>query len=247
MLLRAHNLCKTYLMGRTSVRVLRGTSLALEAGEFLVVKGASGSGKSTLLHLLGGLDVPTAGVVEFNGKDIFAASERERRIYRNRHVGFVFQFFHLLPELNVLENVLIPRMVACSAWRWRSVRSEARRDAEALIERVGLSERINHRPKELSGGESQRVAIARALINRPALLLADEPTGNLDAVIGGGILRLFTEFNEAGQAIVMVTHDRQVASRAHRCVELGDGVLQEAKMPGVRHTADRPEPKEVAP
>lgn len=209
------------------IRVLRGASVTAKRGEFLVIRGASGSGKSTLLHLLGALDVPERGTVEFEGRDVFALGRRARRAYRNRQVGFVFQFYHLLPECTVLENILMPQMVARSIGRWRSARRRARRDAEELLERMGLLDRARHRPSELSGGERQRVAIARALINRPALLLADEPTGNLDARIGAEILSLLTELNAAGQTIVMVTHDAGVAAQAHRCVQLSEGEIRE--------------------
>lgn len=227
-LLRATDLHRTYRMGKAEVHVLRGASLRVEEGEFLVIMGASGSGKSTLLHVLGALDVADRGSVEFRGRDIFAGSSRERNRYRNDDIGFVFQFYHLLPELTVVENVLAPRLVKHSFVAWRTARRGARRDAEEMLDRVGLAHRVKHRPAELSGGERQRVAIARALINRPALLLADEPTGNLDAAIGAEILRLLAEMNAAGQTIVMVTHDAQVASRAHRQVTLREGAIQEA-------------------
>jgi ABC-type lipoprotein export system ATPase subunit len=196
-------------------------------GEFLVVMGSSGSGKSTLLHVLGALDYPDQGSVQFRGADLFTAAPAMRREYRNQHIGFVFQFYHLLPELTVAENVAVPRYVGTSLWRWSGARRSALREASALLERVGLSERIKHRPNELSGGERQRVAIARALINRPALLLADEPTGNLDEATGAGILKLLAEFSQAGQTIIMVTHDAKVASRAHRRVQLSEGVIKE--------------------
>lgn len=224
-LLIARELHKTYTLGRSTLAVLRGASLAARQGEFLVIMGASGSGKSTLLHMLGGLDVPDRGEVEFKGRFVFAGGDAPRESYRNRDVGFVFQFYHLLPELNVLENVLAPWMVRYSGWNWWKHRGEARRAATGLLDRVGLSQRLKHRPRELSGGERQRVAIARALVNRPALLLADEPTGNLDARIGAEILDLLTEFNEAGQTIIMVTHDANVAERAHRRLILADGMI----------------------
>ncbi|MCO6436630.1 MAG: ABC transporter ATP-binding protein [Phycisphaerae bacterium] len=223
-LLVARDLHKTYTLGRSTLAVLRGASLQAREGEFLVVMGASGSGKSTLLHVLGGLDEPDRGEVEFKGRLVFAGSTN-RESYRNRDVGFVFQFYHLLPELNVLENVLAPWLVRYSGWNWWKHRGEARRAATELLDRVGLSERLKHRPRELSGGERQRVAIARALVNRPALLLADEPTGNLDARIGAEILDLLGEFNAAGQTIIMVTHDANVAARAHRRLVLADGMI----------------------
>lgn len=226
-LLSAKGLHKSYRMGLADVHVLRGASLEADAGEFLVVMGSSGSGKSTLLHILGALDAPDRGTVEFRGRRMFEMPLRVRNSYRNRDVGFVFQFYHLLPELNVLENVLTPCMVGATFLTWRSRRGQAQRNARELLEQFGLSERLRHRPNELSGGERQRVAIARALVNRPALLLADEPTGNLDEATGAGILRLLTGLNESGQTIVMVTHDAKVASLAHRRVHLGDGVVRD--------------------
>jgi len=222
-MLQAQNIHKSYRLGASDVHVLRGASLTAERGEFLVIMGASGSGKSTLLHILGALDVPDRGWVEFGGRRLFDIPIAARENYRNREIGFVFQFYHLLPELNVLENVLLPRLVMHSLWSWGGHRRTARRDAAAILERVGLLQRIRHRPKELSGGERQRVAIARALINSPSLLLADEPTGNLDASMGAGILDLLTELNEDGQTVVLVTHDPAVACRAHRSVRLEDG------------------------
>jgi len=224
----ARGIHKSYGTGHAEVKVLRGASLEAEQGEFLVIMGASGSGKSTLLHILGALDTPDRGTVEFRGERLSALPSLGRGLYRNRDVGFVFQFYHLLPELNVLENVLIPRMVTHGVWGWRSAGRAARRDAAQMLDRVGLTDRATHRPNELSGGERQRVAIARALINRPALLLADEPTGNLDEAIGAEILKLLGELNEADQTIIMVTHDAQVASRAHRRVHLAEGIIREA-------------------
>ncbi len=227
-LLSARGLHKSYIMGRSTVRVLRGASLSVAEGEFLAIMGASGSGKSTLLHILGALDLPDKGTVTFRGDDVFKMGSAARRVLRSREIGFVFQFYHLLPECTVLENVLMPGLVAHSFWSWQSLRRRAQRETMELLDRVGLAERAKHRPNELSGGERQRVAIARALANQPSLLLADEPTGNLDAAIGSEILNLLAELNEAGQTIVMVTHDAHVASRAHRRVQLGDGMIREA-------------------
>ena len=184
-ILRAEKLHKTYQLGRVQLKVLRGVSLSVRAGEFAAIQGASGSGKSTLLHLMGALDVPTAGRVLFEGQDIFAARNAARDRLRNRTFGFIFQFYHLLPELNVLENVAISRMIGSSVLGWASQRGDTRKLAAELLDRVGLSQRLKHKPNELSGGEQQRVAIARALVNRPRVLLADEPTGNLDQKTGG--------------------------------------------------------------
>jgi ABC-type lipoprotein export system ATPase subunit len=247
LMLRAQGVHKSYLMGREPLRVLRGASLEVARGEFVVVTGASGSGKSTLLHVLGALDVPDRGTVTFDGRSLFDLPDADRRRYRSHEVGFVFQFYHLLPECNVLENVLMAGMVACPLWRWRQSRHQKRTDAEALLERLGLSERLRHRPKELSGGERQRVAIARALVNRPALLLADEPTGNLDAEAGRGILKLLTELNVAGQTIVMVTHDPKVAAHAHRFVRLSGGVIRAAAAPGHEPKSTGSTAKETIP
>lgn len=236
-ILRAKGIHKSYGAGHAEVKVLRGSSLEVQAGEFVVIMGASGSGKSTFLHLLGALDTPDRGRVEFRGESVFDWPRRTQGLYRNRDVGFVFQFYHLLPELNVLENVMTPRMVSSTLLAWRSRRRSVRREAAEMLERVGLADRLKHRPSELSGGERQRVAIARALINRPALLLADEPTGNLDAASGVEILKLLVEFSDAGQTIVMVTHDATVASRAHRRVRLSEGVISEMGAPnGGRET-----------
>jgi lipoprotein-releasing system ATP-binding protein len=221
--LQASDLHKTYRLGKTELKVLRGCSLSVERGEFVCIMGSSGSGKSTLLHLLGALDTPDRGSVRFEGPDVFARPFWQRDQLRNETFGFVFQFYHLLPELNVLENVLIPCMVGTSTLGWYRRRGEYRRRAIEMLERFGLGQRLRHRPNELSGGERQRVAIARALANRPAVLLADEPTGNLDAATGREILGVLKSLNQEGQTIVMVTHDPQVAASAHRTLTLVDG------------------------
>ncbi len=242
--LEARGLFKIYAMGRATIEVLRDCSLRVREGEFLAVMGKSGSGKSTLLHILGALDVPQRGQVFFDGRPVFApesrrrlhtgltdvlrADERRRNALRARAFGFVFQFYHLLPELSVLENVLLPKMVACGTLRWFSQRRQARREALAILERLGLGGRIRHKPAELSGGERQRVAIARALIHKPRVLLADEPTGNLDAETGEQILQIFDDLHAEGQTIVMVTHDAGVAARADRICVLRDGRLHPA-------------------
>ncbi|GMU21648.1 MAG: macrolide ABC transporter ATP-binding protein [Phycisphaerae bacterium] len=229
LILRASNLHKSYLLGRTTLKVLKGVSISLERGEFVAVMGSSGSGKSTLLHVLGALDIPDAGNVLFEGQDVFAGSSAQRDRLRNATFGFVFQFYHLLPELDVLENVLIPCMVGHSVAGWLGRRGELKDHAVAMLERMGLAQRLRHRPNELSGGERQRVAIARALANRPKVLLADEPTGNLDATTGREILSILKGLNAEGQTIVMVTHDPLVAASAHRIVSLVDGRISVRK------------------
>jgi len=219
---------KSYWLGRVRLHVLRGLSLSIRKGEFVAVTGASGSGKSTLLHLVGLLDRPDKGRIMLNGQDTAGMSGRLRNRIRCRQIGFVFQFYHLLPELTVLENVLLPAKVDCSTWGWISRRRSARREAIDLLGRLGLSDRLNHRPKELSGGERQRTAIARALINRPQILLADEPTGNLDSKAGQQIMKLLEDFNrQANQTLLMVTHDSSLACRADRVLHLRDGRFDE--------------------
>lgn len=225
-MLRAHNIHKSYMMGQEALAVLRGASLTVKKREFIAIMGASGSGKSTLLHILGALDLPDSGEVIINGVDVFALRNSQREQLRCHDIGFVFQFYYLLPELNLLENTLLPRMVGSSVLGWLTARTEARTAARAILDQVGLAHRMRHRPRELSGGEAQRAAIARALVNHPELLLADEPTGNLDSRTGEGILDLLSQLNGQGQTIVMVTHDLQTASYAGRCVTLEDGQIR---------------------
>ena len=217
-LLSARALAKSYTMGRRILDVLRGVSLDVARGEFLALRGASGAGKSTLLHLIGGLDSPNAGEIFFAGQNIAAFSERELTHFRNHRVGFVFQAYHLLPELNALENVCLPARVA------RVPAAQAIARGSELLARVGLSARLEHKPFELSGGEQQRVAIARALINEPELLLADEPTGNLDSHTGLEIIELLKQLRaEKQMTLVIATHDAKVAATAPRVIELVDG------------------------
>lgn len=213
-------------MGATRVEVLKGVDLAAREGEFVAVVGASGSGKSTLLHILGGLDKPDKGEVRFGSRDLNRIGARELNRYRNSTVGFVFQFYHLLDELSVLENVFLPAMVSRSMVGWLMTRRSAKRQAGELLKQLGLGDRARHKPYQLSGGERQRVAIGRALMNQPRLLLADEPTGNLDSATGNGILEAFERLNKAGQTIVMVTHDERIARRAQRIITLEDGRIR---------------------
>ena len=217
-LLRARALTKTYAMGKRSLEVLRGVDLDVARGEFLALRGASGAGKSTLLHLIGGLDLPNAGEIFFDGQNLVAFSEYKLTEFRNRRVGFIFQAYHLLPELTALENVCLPARMA----RIASAKVEIR--GRELLARVGLQDRLEHKPSELSGGEQQRVAIARALINEPELVLADEPTGNLDSKTGGEIIELLRSLRaEKSTTLVIATHDAKVAANAERVIELVDG------------------------
>jgi lipoprotein-releasing system ATP-binding protein len=224
-IIEAEGVYKSYRMGATEVKVLRGVNLQVKTGEFLAIVGGSGSGKSTLLHILGALDRPDKGAVLFENQRLNGASARRLNRFRNREVGFVFQFYHLLDELNVLENVYLPAMASKSVIGWLGCRGRAKKRARTLLQEFGLGDRFKHRPYELSGGERQRVAIARALMNEPRLLLADEPTGNLDWRTGNGILEVFEKLNAGGQTIVMVTHDDRIAKRAGRIVTLADGKI----------------------
>lgn len=225
-ILEARNIHKSYSMGRQQMHVLRGADLKVRRGEFLAIMGASGSGKSTLLHIFGLLDRPDKGEVIFEGDTVFKLRKSRQDRIRNRDIGFVFQFYHLLPELNVQENILLPMMVGSSIWQWPGRRRAAQQRTRELLDAVGLTEQQNQRPATLSGGERQRAAIARALVQKPKLLLADEPTGNLDSAAGNAILELMTRLNQAGQTIVMVTHDANVAGLADRTVVLRDGKIQ---------------------
>jgi lipoprotein-releasing system ATP-binding protein len=222
--LRGIGLRKTYRSGGGSLEVLQGVDIELSPGEFVAVVGQSGSGKTTLLHLLGLLDAPDAGEVHLGDTRIDTLPASRQDHVRNTRIGMVFQSYHLLPELNAVENVLAPLFVRYGVLEWFRRRQEAREQAVALLERFGLGGRLHHRPQQLSGGEMQRVAIARALIARPQLLLADEPTGNLDAASGAGILETLAELNHSdGLSIVMVTHDAAIAARAGRTIRLADG------------------------
>ncbi|WP_165250832.1 ABC transporter ATP-binding protein [Paludisphaera soli] len=224
----ALGLCKSYRKGKIEVPVLHGVDMEASRGELVAVIGASGSGKSTMLHLLGLLDQPDGGRVELDGRRIDDRPDRERDLMRNRTFGFIFQFYHLLPELTALENVMMPHLIRSGLFAYIKERKAIRRDAEEMLERVGLGHRLTHQPSELSGGEMQRAAIARALVGRPEVLLADEPTGNLDAATGQGVLELLRDLNrERGLTMILVTHDQQIANQADRVVRLAEGRIEE--------------------
>ena len=226
-MLTATNLHKTYRRHTSLAPVLRGLDLEVHPGEFLSVIGASGSGKSTLLHLLGTLDRPDNGEICLDGRRIDDLPGRERDALRNQTFGFIFQFYHLLPELNALENVLVPAMIERSIFGWWGRRRELHKRAAGILDRVGLGHRLGHKPRELSGGEMQRAAIARALLNRPRILLADEPTGNLDEDTGREIIRLLRSLNrEEGLTIVMVTHNLDLVAATDRVVRITAGRVE---------------------
>ena len=228
-LLAACNLHKSYRKHKIVVPVLNGLDLAVEPGEFLCVVGASGSGKSTLLHLLGTLDQPDEGSILLDGERIDNVPSKRRDELRNGTFGFIFQFYHLLPELSALENVLMPQLIHCSLWGWLTSRRAMRKQAVELLERVGLGHRIHHKPRELSGGEMQRAAIARALCSKPRVLLADEPTGNLDEENGQDIVRLLRDLNrQQGLTIIMVTHNLDLVAPGDRVVRLVKGRVEGA-------------------
>ena len=225
MLLKAEDIYKSYTDTQKRVDVLKGIHLEVQQGESVAIVGPSGAGKSTLLHVLGGLDVPDKGAVFLNGEDFYALHDARRSKVRNTGVGFVFQFYHLLPEFTALENVLLPVFVREGAAQVRGLEKLAL----AALGRVGLESRAAHKPSQLSGGEQQRVAIARALMNDPRVLLCDEPTGNLDSASGTAVIELILGLHARGQAIIIVTHDEAVAARCGRIVHIKDGVLTKVK------------------
>ncbi len=222
-ILVAQGLRKTYALGTNRLEVLKGVDVAVHRGEALSIVGASGAGKSTLLHLMGGLDAPSAGRVELDGVSVFDLSASQRCAMRNQKIGFIFEAYHLLPELDALENVLLPALMD----RSRRDKARGREWARELLQKVGLGDRWEHRPAELSGGEQQRVAIARALINRPELLLADEPTGNLDSKTGEKVMELLVQLRrDQNLTLVIVSHDEHVARHGERRLEIADGKIR---------------------
>jgi putative ABC transport system ATP-binding protein len=220
-LIRIEKLTRTYRMGDEEVRALHGVDLAVERGEYVAIMGPSGSGKSTLMNLVGCLDSPSSGTYELNGRNVAGLSDSELAHVRNKEIGFVFQTFNLLARTTALENVELPLTYA------RVPRAERLRRAKEALTQVGLGDRMNHNPNELSGGQRQRVAIARALVNAPSILLADEPTGNLDSRVSVEIMALFRALNVAGHTVVLVTHEEEIAAHARRVVRLKDGVVVE--------------------
>src|SRR5687767_12387738 len=229
-ILRTSGLRKSFRMGESTIEVLKNVDLSVRGGEFVAIEGRSGSGKSTLLHLAGALDEPDGGSIFYNGRDIAAMSGNERSALRNTQFGFVFQFYHLLPELNVLENTLLAPMIQHSWLGYHARKRELVARATEVLTQLGMNHRLRQSPNRLSGGERQRVAIARALMNKPRVLFADEPTGNLDAETGQQIMAVLEKLHqEQGQTIVMVTHDRTLARRADRVLVMKDGKLERAE------------------
>lgn len=219
---KIEDVIRTYKMGDNEVQALRGVSFEIKQGEFLAIMGPSGSGKSTCMNMIGCLDRPTSGIVEINGKRTSEMSEKELAILRNQTIGFVFQQYHLIPAMTVIENVMLPLKYQ------RIEKSERRAIAEKALESVGLAERMNHRPHELSGGQKQRVAIARAMVTSPKILLADEPTGALDSKTGKQVMELFRQINkEKGTTIIIVTHDPGIGASMERCIRILDGLIQQ--------------------
>ena len=218
-ILKLTDICKDYVQGKEPVRVLKNVNLTMERGDYLAIMGPSGSGKTTLMNIIGCLDVPTSGTYELDGQNLKDMDDDELADIRNKHLGFVFQSFYLMPKLTALDNVALPLL-------YGGVKKAERLErARAALDTVGLSDRVDHRPDQLSGGQCQRVAIARAIVGKPQLLLADEPTGALDSASGAQVMELFRQLHENGATIIMITHDAQVARQAQRIMTIRDGVL----------------------
>ncbi len=218
--IRVENLKKVYFLEEEKVEALKGLSFSIKEGEMIALMGPSGSGKSSLLHILGGIDTPTEGKVFIKGKEISKMSDKEIAVFRNNHIGFVFQFHYLLPEFTVLENVMLPVQIYN--------RESAKEKAEKILRLLGLSHRLNHKPSQISGGEQQRVAIARAVVNEPDIILADEPTGNLDTKNAHNVMEIFSKMNkEKNVSIVIATHDREIAEYCSKILYLKDGMIQD--------------------
>ncbi|HOE55912.1 MAG TPA: ABC transporter ATP-binding protein [Candidatus Cloacimonas acidaminovorans] len=218
-IIKTENIVKDYILGKIKVRALNGIDLQIQKGEFVAIMGPSGSGKSTLMHILGCLDSPTDGTYYLDDVLVSKMPKASLAAVRNRKIGFVFQSFNLLPHLNILKNVELPLMYGSMSKRKRTAK------AKEVLQNVGLGDRLKHKPGELSGGQRQRVAIARAIVNEPSILLADEPTGNLDSQSGGDILEIFTELHSQGNTVIIVTHDQAIASRAERIIKIKDGKI----------------------
>ncbi len=222
-LIEATNIHKTYKDADYILHVVKGVDLNIAQGEVVAIIGPSGAGKSTLMHIMGALDEPSQGKVSFDGKDIYSLNDKERALMRNSQMGFVFQAYHLLPELTALENVILPAMVKNNSRKSSAIELEGVK----LMEQLGLDKRVSHRPSQLSGGEQQRVAIARALMNKPKVIFCDEPTGNLDSTSGQMVMDVLLNLNKtSGQSVVLVTHDSRIAQRAQRVVKIKDGIIE---------------------
>ena len=223
MLIEVENIHKTYKEADYMLHVLKGVHLSIDVAQVIAIIGPSGAGKSTLMHIMGALDAPSQGKVSFEGQDIYALGDKQRSLLRNSKMGFVFQAYHLLPELTALENVILPAMVKNNSRKTSAIEHEGVK----LLEQVGLGPRVSHRPSQLSGGEQQRVAIARALMNKPKIVFCDEPTGNLDSQSGHMVIDLLLNLNKtSGQTVVIVTHDQTIAQRAQKVIHIKDGIVQ---------------------